>query len=447
MSFETNNPISGAGDLQNRTHHFIYRNTLTLQRTTNLPHPLNTKSMDASFSTPTYVMAKPAGSLCNLNCKYCYYLEKQQLYKQDARLIMSDATLERFVKDYIEMQAAPSVLFTWHGGEPLMRPISFYRKALELQQRYAGGRVIDNCIQTNGTLITPEWAQFFKSNGFLVGVSIDGTQAMHDRYRKSRLGRPSWRQVMQGIKLLNAYGVEWNAMATVNAMNADEPLAFYHFFKEIGCRYIQFTPVVERYYKHPDGRHLASPTDGAIAELTDFSVRPEQWGNFCCQIFDEWVKHDVGEYFIQLFDSTLAGWMGMAPSVCSLAETCGHATALEFNGDLYACDHFVFPEYKLGNIHDTPLQQLTSLPSLKRFGQAKRDALTRQCKECRYLFACHGECPRNRFARSIDGEEGHNYLCKGYLQFFSHVAQPMDFMKRCLQHGEAPALVMNEHFD
>lgn len=402
--------------------------------------------MDYPLSSPTYVMAKPAGPLCNLACKYCYYLEKQNLYKQQHGKTMSDETLETFVRDYIAAQPTPSVLFTWHGGEPLMRPITFYRRVLELQRKYAAGHAIDNCIQTNGTLITPEWAQFFHDNNFLVGISIDGPQDMHDRYRKSRLGRPSWRQVMKGIDLLNRYGVEWNAMAVANATTAEDPLRFYHFFKEIDCHYLQFTPVVERFYRHPDGRCLATPLDGAIAELTDFSITPEAWGNFCCTIFDEWVKNDVGEHFVQLFDATLAGWAGVMPSVCSMAETCGHATALEFNGDLYACDHFVFPEYRLGNIHETPLATLTSRPELKKFGQAKRNALTRQCRECEFLFACHGECPKNRFAFSADGEPGHNYLCKGYYQFFSHVAPYMDFMKHCLQKGLPPSLVMKEQF-
>lgn len=402
--------------------------------------------MDYPLSSPTYVMAKPAGPLCNLACNYCYYLEKQNLYKQQQGKTMTDETLETFVRDYIAAQSTPSVLFTWHGGEPLMRPITFYRRVLELQRKYAAGRTIDNCIQTNGTLITPEWAQFFHDNQFLVGISIDGPQDMHDRYRKSRLGRPSWRQVMKGIDLLNRYGVEWNAMAVANATTAEDPLRFYHFFKEINCHYLQFTPVVERFYRHPDGRRLATPLDGATAELTDFSITPEAWGDFCCTIFDEWVKNDVGEYFVQLFDATLAGWAGVMPSVCSMAETCGHATALEFNGDLYACDHFVFPEYRLGNILETPLATLTARPELKKFGQAKRDALTRQCRECEYLFACHGECPKNRFGFSADGEPGHNYLCKGYHQFFSHVAPYMDFMKRCLQKSLPPSLVMKEQF-
>lgn len=402
--------------------------------------------MDYPLSSPTYVMAKPAGPLCNLACNYCYYLEKQNLYKQQQGKTMTDETLETFVRDYIAAQSTPSVLFTWHGGEPLMRPITFYRRVLELQRKYAAGRAIDNCLQTNGTLITPEWAQFFHDNQFLVGISIDGPQDMHDRYRKSRLGRPSWRQVMKGIDLLNRYGVEWNAMAVANATTAEDPLRFYHFFKEINCHYLQFTPVVERFYRHPDGRRLATPLDGATAELTDFSITPEAWGDFCCTIFDEWVKNDVGEYFVQLFDATLAGWASVMPSVCSMAETCGHATALEFNGDLYACDHFVFPEYRLGNILETPLATLTARPELKKFGQAKRDALTRQCRECEYLFACHGECPKNRFGFSADGEPGHNYLCKGYHQFFSHVAPYMDFMKRCLQKSLPPSLVMKEQF-
>ena len=394
------------------------------------------------FARPTYVMAKPAGSLCNLACQYCYYTEKANLYKQQPRHILSDEILEIFTKQYIEMQTGPSVLFTWHGGEPLMRPLAFYKKALELQKKYAGGRTIDNVLQTNGTLITEEWARFFKENNFLIGVSIDGPQEFHDEYRKSRAGRPSFHQVMQGINLLNRYGVEWNAMAVVNDFIADYPLDFYHFFKEIGCRYIQFTPVVERLYHHPDGRTLASPIEGATAVPTDFSVTPKQWGNFLCTLFDEWVRNDVGEYFIQIFDSTLAGWMGVTPSVCSMAETCGHAAAMEFNGDVYACDHFVFPEFKLGNILSNSLTNMMYSEQQMEFGSNKRNLLTRQCKECEYLFACNGECPRNRFAHSIYDESGHNYLCHGYRQYFQHVAPYMDFMKYQLQHQKAPANVM-----
>ena len=370
------------------------------------------------FARPVYIMTKPAGALCNLACKYCYYLEKSKLYTNNPRHVMSDELLERFTRDYIAMQTSPNVLFTWHGGETLMRPISFYKKALELQKKYAGGRNIDNSIQTNGTLITEEWARFFKENHFLVGVSIDGPQEFHDEYRKTRTGKPSFLQVMKGIQWLNRYGVEWNAMAVVNDFNGDYPLDFYHFFKEIGCHYIQFTPVVERYYRHPDGRMLASPIDGAVAELTDFSVSPEQWGKFLCTLFDEWVRNDVGEYFVQIFDSTLAGWMGVPPSLCSMGETCGHAGVMEFNGDVYACDHYVFPEFKLGNIYQDTLTNMMYSERQMRFGNNKRDLLTRQCRECDFLFACHGECPRNRFAQSRDGEDGQNYLCAGYYEYF-----------------------------
>lgn len=394
------------------------------------------------FARPVYIMTKPAGALCNLACKYCYYLEKSKLYTNNPRHVMSDELLERFTRDYIAMQTSPNVLFTWHGGETLMRPISFYKKALELQKKYAGGRNIDNSIQTNGTLITEEWARFFKENHFLVGVSIDGPQEFHDEYRKTRTGKPSFLQVMKGIQWLNRYGVEWNAMAVVNDFNGDYPLDFYHFFKEIGCHYIQFTPVVERYYRHPDGRMLASPIDGAVAELTDFSVSPEQWGKFLCTLFDEWVRNDVGEYFVQIFDSTLAGWMGVPPSLCSMGETCGHAGVMEFNGDVYACDHYVFPEFKLGNIYQDTLTNMMCSERQMRFGNNKRDLLTRQCRECDFLFACHGECPRNRFAQSRDGEDGQNYLCAGYYEYFQHVAPYMDFMKYQLQHEKAPANVM-----
>ena len=394
------------------------------------------------FARPVYIMTKPAGALCNLACKYCYYLEKSKLYTNNPRHVMSDELLERFTRDYIAMQTSPNVLFTWHGGETLMRPISFYKKALELQKKYAEGRNIDNSIQTNGTLITEEWARFFKENHFLVGVSIDGPQEFHDEYRKTRTGKPSFLQVMKGIQWLNRYGVEWNAMAVVNDFNGDYPLDFYHFFKEIGCHYIQFTPVVERYYRHPDGRMLASPIDGAVAELTDFSVSPEQWGKFLCTLFDEWVRNDVGEYFVQIFDSTLAGWMGVPPSLCSMGETCGHAGVMEFNGDVYTCDHYVFPEFKLGNIYQDTLTNMMYSERQMRFGNNKRDLLTRQCRECDFLFACHGECPRNRFAQSRDGEDGQNYLCAGYYEYFQHVAPYMDFMKYQLQHEQAPANVM-----
>ncbi|GFI35367.1 anaerobic sulfatase-maturating enzyme [Bacteroidaceae bacterium] len=394
------------------------------------------------FSKPKYVMLKPAGAACNMRCDYCYYLEKKNLYQQQRRQILSEDMLEKFVEQYMNIQTTPSVLFTWHGGEPLMRPITFYQKALELQKKYANGRQIDNAIQTNGTLITDEWARFFRKNNFLVGVSIDGPEEMHNAYRLTQQGKPSWQQVMRGIRTLNRHNVEWNAMATVNNLNADSPEAFYHFFKEINCHFIQFTPVVERLYRHQDGRTLASPIDGAWAELAPFSVTPKQWGNFLCRLFDEWVREDVGNYFIQMFDSTLAGWMDMEPSVCSLAKTCGHAAVMEANGDIYVCDHYVFPQFKLGNIAEHTLTELMYSAAQNDFGQNKEKLLTTQCRQCDYLFACHGECPRNRFSISADGQKGHNYLCQGYYRFFKHVSRYMDYMKYQLQHEQAPANIM-----
>ena len=399
-----------------------------------------------AFARPMYVMLKPAGSLCNLRCKYCYYLEKDKLYKQCKNHVISDELLEKFIKEYIEAQTTPQVLFTWHGGETLMRPISFYKRALELQRIYGRGRQIDNCIQTNGTLLTDEWCQFFKDNNFLVGVSIDGPQEFHDEYRRTATNKPTFVKVMNGINLLNKHGVEWNALAVVNDYNADYPIEFYRFFKQIGCKYIQFSPIVERVVKREDGLTLAPGMQGGDAGLADFSITPEQWGNFLCTIFDEWVHNDVGEYFVQLFDATLANWVGQAPGVCILAEECGHAGVMEFNGDVYSCDHFVYPEHLLGNLHTKTITEMMYSDQQNKFAMMKKQMLPQQCKECKFLFACHGECPKNRFLNDKYGNYGLNYLCKGYRQFFEHVEPYMNFMKRELENHRAPANVMKQIF-
>lgn len=399
-----------------------------------------------AFARPMYVMLKPAGSLCNLRCKYCYYLEKDKLYKQCKNHVISDELLEKFIKEYIEAQTTPQVLFTWHGGETLMRPISFYKRALELQRIYGRGRQIDNCIQTNGTLLTDEWCQFFKDNNFLVGVSIDGPQEFHDEYRRTATNKPTFVKVMNGINLLNKHGVEWNALAVVNDYNADYPLEFYRFFKQIGCKYIQFSPIVERVVKREDGLTLAPGMQGGDAGLADFSITPEQWGNFLCTIFDEWVHNDVGEYFVQLFDATLANWVGQAPGVCILAEECGHAGVMEFNGDVYSCDHFVYPEHLLGNLHTKTITEMMYSDQQNKFAKMKKQMLPQQCKECKFLFACHGECPKNRFLNDKYGNYGLNYLCKGYRQFFEYVEPYMNFMKRELENHRAPANVMKQIF-
>ena len=395
------------------------------------------------FAKPLYVMLKPAGAHCNLACKYCYYLEKNNLYQNSHRHLMTDEMLEQFTREYIEAQTMPQVLFTWHGGEPLMRSIDFYKKALALQKKYAHGKQIDNVIQTNGTLLTDEWCEFFAQNHWLVGISIDGPQEYHDHYRVTPAGKPSWEKVMQGISLLKKHRVEWNAMAVVNAYNAEHPLEFYHFFRDNGCQYLQFTPIVERLTEHEDGRTLASLADDREIPLTDASVTPQQWGNFLCTIFDDWVRHDVGKTFVEIFDCTLANWMGVLPGICAYSKECGHAGVMEHNGDVYSCDHFVFPEYKLGNIREQSLIDMLYGEKQQAFSRLKHTSLPRQCKECDMEFACHGECPKNRFEKDKYGEPGLNYLCQGYYQYYTHVAPYMDFMKRELLAQRPPANIMN----
>ena len=404
---------------------------------------MNNERIATPFAKPLYVMLKPAGAHCNLACKYCYYLEKSKLYATSQRHLMTDEMLERFTQEYIKAQTMGHVLFTWHGGEPLMRSIDFYKKALTLQQKYARGRHIDNVIQTNGTLLTDEWCEFFAQNHWLVGISIDGPQQYHDHYRLTSAGKPSWERVMHGIRLLNKHHVEWNAMAVVNAYNADHPLEFYHFFKEHGCQYLQFTPIVERLTAHSDGRTLASLADQTDIPVADFSVTAEQWGTFLCTIFDEWVRHDVGSIFVEIFDCTLANWMGVAPGICSYSTHCGHAGVMEHNGDVYSCDHFVFPAYKLGNIRDHTLVEMLYGEQQQAFSRLKHASLPRQCKECDMEFACHGECPKNRFLHDRYGNPGLNYLCRGYYQFYTHVAPYMDLMKRELLAQRPPANIMH----
>ena len=370
------------------------------------------------FGRPMYVMLKPVGDRCNLACQYCYYSGK------GSGAVMDDALLEEFTRQYIEAQTVPQVLFTWHGGEPLLRPLAFYERALELQRKYAGGRHIDNCLQTNGTLLNDDWCRFLRDNHFLVGISIDGPQSLPpapSRRRGSFRG-DSWHDVMRGISLLQRHGVEWNAMATVNAANVEYPVEFYEFFRQIGCEFLQFTPIVE-----PD--------------KPDCSITADQWGRFLCGVYDEWVRRDVGRIFVQLFDATLANWVGVEPGVCSMAAFCGNALAMEHNGDVFSCDHFVFPEYRLGNIFHEPLASMAYGERQNGFRRLKQQ-LPEQCRRCRFEFAGHGECPKNRLLRTSDGEAGLNYLCEGYRRFFEHAAPYMDFMAREWREDGAPARVM-----
>lgn len=395
----------------------------------------------APFAKPLYVMLKPVGSACNLACQYCYYLEKELLYPNNKRSWMSEETLETFIQQYFLAQTQPYVSFTWHGGEPLLRPISFYKKALKLQQKYGKGFYIENSLQTNGTLLTDEWCRFFKENNFLIGLSIDGPATVHDAYRQTLSGKGSFQKVLNGIRLLNKHGVEWNAMAVVNAKNVKDAASFYNFFKSINCHFIQFTPIVERLVPHADGRCLASVNE-QTQTMSPLSVTPEEWGAFLCDLFDLWIKEDVGTYYIQMFDATLANWVGQTPGLCTLSKSCGHASVMEHNGDVFACDHFVFPEYKRGNIHTQTITEMMYSPEQLQFGKNKWQSLPRQCKECSFLFACYGECPKNRFAIDAYGNKGLNYLCKGYKRFFAHVAPYMQFMKEQLEKELPPADVM-----
>ena len=394
-----------------------------------------------AFSRPLYVMLKPAGARCNLRCRYCYYLEKDHLYAGNDAHFMSERLLEKFIADYMQAQTTPEVLFTWHGGEALLRPIAFYERALQLQRRYARGRQVVNSIQTNGTLLTPEWCEFLRENGFLVGISIDGPRDVHDAYRRTSADGPSFDRVMQGLQLLKDHHVEWNALAVVNNLNVVQPREFYRFFKDIGCQYLQFAPIVERIVSRDDGLTLA-PGMQEGGRLTSHSITPSQWGRFLCDLFDEWVVADVGSIFVQIFDATLANWVGVTPGICSLSAHCGHAAVMEHNGDVYSCDHFVYPEYRLGNLNEKTITEMVYSPQQQRFAQMKTAMLPRQCRECPFLFACHGECPKNRFLRDKYGNAGLNYLCEGYRQFFSHVTPHMNFMRRELQAGRPPANIM-----
>lgn len=382
------------------------------------------------FARPLYVMTKPAGAHCNLACDYCYYLEKQKLYQNGEKHVMSDQLTEVFVREYIQSQFGREVNFTWHGGEPMIRPLSYYKKVVRWQRQYAEGKTILNCLQTNGTLLTPEWCRFLHDEGWLVGISIDGPQNMHDAYRMKRNGAPTWEKVMQGIEMLDRYEVEWNAMAVVNDITAARPLEFYRFFRdELECRYLQFTPVVERIHRYQDGRHLAHVMDGEEYAVAPFSVTPEAWGEFLCTMFDEWYRNDVGEMFVQTFEATLANWAGVTPGVCSLSDWCGHAAVMEHNGDIYCCDHFVFPEYYLGNIRNRGILDMLNSEKQMAFADMKTKGLPAQCHKCQWQFACHGECPRNRFVKTKDGEPGLNYLCEGYRRYFEHVAPYMEELK------------------
>ncbi len=393
------------------------------------------------------MIAKPIGPVCNLDCKYCFYLEKEKLYPNTAGRggwTMSDAVLESYVRRYIAAQPVPVVNFAWQGGEPTLLGIDFFRRVVEFQQRYANGKRVENSLQTNGVLLDDQWGEFLSANRFLVGVSIDGPRGIHNRYRVDRAGAPTFDKVVRGIEVLKKHGVEFNTLTVVQRDNSRYPREVYRFLKEVGSGFLQFIPIVERvaHSEGEDGLVLVSPDTRARAEVTEWSVEPAQYGKFLCAIFDEWVRHDVGRVFVQVFDVALQAWVGGPPALCVFAPTCGDALVIEHNGDLYSCDHYVYSRYRLGNVLENSLEAMVGSPQQRAFGDAKQTALPKYCLDCDYLFACYGECPKHRFTDTPDGEPGLNYLCPAYKRFFSHVEPYMEFMAAELAQRRPPANVM-----
>lgn len=395
-------------------------------------------------SSDFHIMTKPIGPICNLDCKYCFYLEKENLYPRTTHWAMSAEVLESYIAQYIEAQPSDHVNFAWQGGEPTLLGVDFFRGVVRLQEKYAGGKTIHNALQTNATLLDDEWGEFLAGHRFLVGVSIDGPRELHDVYRVDKGNAPTFDRVMRGISKLKQHGADFNTLTVVNRRNSAYPLEVYRFLKEIGSGFMQFIPIVERKAAAPgaDGMLLIQPSFDGSAEVTDWSVEPRAYGEFLVRIFDEWVRSDVGRYFVQIFDVALESWLGLDPSLCVFRRTCGAALAMEHTGDLYSCDHFVYPEHKLGNIAETALEEMVRSPQQKQFGEDKLDTLPRYCLQCPVRFACNGECPKHRFLTTPDGEPGLNYLCAGYKHFFTHIDPSMRFMAEEFKAGRAPANVM-----
>ena len=394
---------------------------------------------DETIPPRIHVLAKPAGAACNLNCSYCYFLNKERLYP-GSRFRMSDELLENYISQLIASHRSDKVAVAWQGGEPTLMGIDFYRRAIALQEKYRRpGMIFENTMQTNGTRLNDEWGEFFRENDFLIGISIDGPGELHDAHRVDKRGRPTFDRVMGGLRLLQKHGVEYNVLVTVNRINADHPLEVYRFLRdEVKTSWIQFIPAIERL------------KDGAVSlyqegtTVSDRTVEPEQWGNFLMAIFDEWVRHDVGMIFVQTFEAAVRNWLGPGSSgMCVFDPICGHGLALEHNGDLYACDHFVEPGYLLGNILQKQMIDLVGSGQQRKFGRDKLDTLPSFCRECDVRFACHGECPKNRFLNTPDGEPGLNYLCAGYKSFFNHADRSLKILAGLIQRGLPAMKIMD----
>jgi uncharacterized protein len=433
-----------------------------------VPAPPAEVAPEAGSTQAFHVLAKPIGPICNIDCSYCFYLEKEALYPGTRKWAMPQEILEPFIRQYIEQARAagsPEVHFAWQGGEPTLLGVRFFQRIVEIQKKYAGGATIQNGFQTNGTLLDDAWCEFLAANRFLVGLSIDGPRELHDYYRVDKQGKGTFDQVMRGLGFLRKHGVEFNTLTVVNRMNSQRPLEVYRFLKQIGSNFMQFIPLVERRAEQGTGGDLVDVTIGgqarrngrieALADppdpggagpgeavVTDWSVEAETFGSFLCAIFDQWVRQDIGRYFVQLFDVALGQWMGLGSSLCVFRPECGSALAIEHNGDLYSCDHYVYPQYRLGNLADRTLAEMANSAQQQKFGRDKLALLPKYCRDCDVRFACNGECPKHRFIRTPDGEPGLNYLCAAYKRFFHHVDPHMKAMAALLRRGEPAAMYM-----
>jgi uncharacterized protein len=396
-----------------------------------------------------HVLAKPIGPACNIKCDYCFYLEKHALFERGADMRMGDDVLAAYIAQYVESQPTPLVEFVWHGGEPTLLGLDFFRKVVELQKPHRARKEIRNSLQTNGMRLNDKWCAFFREHGFFVGLSLDGPREIHDRYRRDHAGRPTFDEVMRGLRLLQAHGVEYNVLACVARETAYRPLEVYHFFKAEGIRFIQFTPIIERRPEEAAlarGLWLAGPARLDAEEpnrlVTPWTVEPARYGEFLIAIYEEWVRKDVGEIFVMNFEWALNSWIGNPSPVCIFARQCGRAVAMEHNGDLYACDHYVYPEYRLGNILSGNLREMVDRSVASGFGPHKETTLPRFCRECEVLNACWGGCPKHRFIQTPDGEPGLHYLCAGYKKFFLHIRKYLNAMTVLLEHGLPASHIM-----
>ena len=413
-----------------------------------------------------HLLAKPTGATCNLDCSYCFFLSKEMLYP-GSRFRMADEMLETYIRQLIEAHRIPEVSIAWQGGEPTLMGLDFFRRSIVYADKHRKpGMRIDYTIQTNGTLIDDEWAAFFKEHNFLVGISIDGPQPMHDAYRVDKGGQPTFDRVMRGLRFLQKHGVEYNTLTTLHHANAGHPVAVYRFLRdECGSHYHQYIPIIERVGEDDVERagtavRAAEGVAGLVstapwsswrdrplykqegAYVTDRSLTAEQYGRFLVGVYEEWVRRDIGTVYVQMVDVALANWYGEPAGLCVHSQTCGGALALEHNGDVYSCDHFVEPKYRLGNILETPMIELVASPPQRQFGQDKFDTLPAYCRACDVRFACHGGCPKDRFITTPDGEPGLNYLCAGYKLFFHHIDRDMRIMSDLLRQNRAPSEIM-----